>query len=152
MKHVTSAKYAGQTKLGRRLLGEVIATHPSISFVSAAEIIMISRAQLLTEASIVDEKQLSYSDIGLSSPSDALLRQILNETAADVLFITYFRIFYEDRVGGKRPSVFLSCDKATNGGFVKILGWYSETSGRVEQIILDVDKTYGTSEDCAKAM
>ena len=96
--------------------------------------------------------QLTYAEIVMSSPSNALLWLILNETAADVLFLTYFRIFYEDKVGGKRPSVFLSCDKATNGGFVKILSWHSETSGRVEQIILDVDKTYGTSEDCAKAM
>ena len=152
IKHVTSARYAGRTDLGRRLLGEVIATHPSISFVNAAEIIMISRAQLLTEPGIVDEKQLSYDDIGLSSPSEKYLRTLLDETATDVLFLLYYRIAYEDKVEGKIPSLFLSCDKATNGGFVKIISWYSPTTDKVEQYIFDVDRTYGESKECAKAM
>ena len=152
MDQLKAKKYVGKEKLGRRMLGEILATHPSISFVSAAEIISISRAQLLTEAKMVDNQKIKYSEIGLSSPSDALLRAILDETTADVLFLIYFRIFHEDKVGGELPSLFLSCDKATNGGFVKIISWYSSTTNRVEQNILDVDKTYGESRDCAMAM
>ena len=152
MKQVTSERYVGRTDLGRRLLGEVLATHPSISFVNAAEIIMIARAQLLTEAKLVDEKNLTYDEIGLSSPSEKLLRTILDETTTDVLFLMYFRIFHEDKADGMVPSLYLSCDKATNGGFVKILSWYSLTSNQVEQNIFDVDRTYGDSSECAKAM
>ena len=64
----------------------------------------------------------------------------------------FFKSFYEDKVGEIVPSLYLSCDKATNGGFVKILSWYSPTSNKVEQKIFDVDKTYGDSIECAKAM
>ena len=153
MKQVKAGRYIGKSNLGKRLLGEVLATHPSISFVNAAEIIMISRAQLLTEADwVVDGNKLSLNDIGLSSPSDKYLRDILDDTASDVLFLMFFKIFYEDKVGETVPSLYLSCDKATNGGFVKILSWYSPTSNKVEQKIFDVDKTYGDSIECAKAM
>ena len=95
---------------------------------------------------------MSLNDIGLSSPSDKYLRDILDDTASDVLFLMFFKIFYEDKVGETVPSLYLSCDKATNGGFVKILSWYSPTSNKVEQKIFDVDKTYGDSIECAKAM
>ena len=152
MKQVKSERYVGKSNLGKRLLGEVLATHPSISFVNAAEIIMISRAQLLAEADWVDGHKLSFSDIGLSSPSDKYLRGILDDTTSDVLFLMFFKIFYEDKVGQTVPSLYLSCDKATNGGFIKILSWYSPTSNKVEQNIFDVDKTYGDSIECAKAM
>ena len=90
--------------------------------------------------------------IYISSPGEGTLRNILNETTADVLFLIYYRIFYQDRVGNEVPSLFLSCDKATDGGFVKILSWYSPTSKMVEQKIIDVDKSYGKSIDCARAM
>ena len=88
----------------------------------------------------------------MSSPSEAMLRKILDETATDILFLMHYRIFYEDKKEGTCPALFLSCDKATSGGFVKIISWYSHSSKKVEQKILDVDKTYGDSKDCAKAM
>ena len=59
---------------------------------------------------------MSFDEIAKSSPSETLLRNILNETATDVMFLIYYRIFYEDKIGGKVPSLFLSCDKATDGG------------------------------------
>ena len=95
---------------------------------------------------------MSFDEIAKSSPSETLLRNILNETATDVMFLIYYRIFYEDKIGGKVPSLFLSCDKATDGGFVRIVSWYSPTTKKVEQNIIDVDKSYGESVDCAKPM
>lgn len=152
LKQVKSKKYVGTKKMGRRLLGEILATHPSISFNTAAEIISLVRAQFLTEAELVDGNQLTFNDIAMSSPSEAMLRKILDETATDILFLMHYRIFYEDKKEGTCPALFLSCDKATSGGFVKIISWYSHSSKKVEQKILDVDKTYGDSKDCAKAM
>ena len=133
-------------------MGEVVATHPSISFATAAEIIAISRAQLITEAGLIQKDTLTYNEVGLSSPSEFMLRNVLDETTADVLFLIFYRVFYQDKVKEEVPALFLSCDKATNGGFVKIISWYSKTSKKVEQNILDVDKTYGESKDCAQAM
>ena len=151
-KHLISERYSGKSDLGRRLLGEILATHPSISFVNAAEIIMLSRAQLLAETDIIDEKKLTLQNIALSSPSEKYLRTILDDTASDIMFQLYFRIFYKDKIGEKSPSLFLSCDKATNGGFIKIISWYSQCSNKVEQFIFDVDRSYGESRECAKAM
>ena len=54
---IRAKKYVGKSTLGRRLLGEVLATHPSSSFSSAAEMIAISRAQLLTEAEMMGKKK-----------------------------------------------------------------------------------------------
>ena len=71
---------------------------------------------------------------------------------AVVLYFIYYKIFLEDKVGETTPSIFLSCDKATNGGFIKIVSWYSKTTQKVEQNILDVDRTYGVSKDCAKVL
>ena len=153
LKHLKSKRYTGKKALDKRLLGEILATHPSISFVNASEVIMISRAQELAEAGIIcDENALTFDDIALSSPSEAYLHGILDETATDILFLMYYRIFYEDKIGEMTPSLFLSCDKATSGGFVKVVSWYSPRSKRVEQQILDVDKSNGESRDCAKAM
>ena len=97
-------------------------------------------------------KQINYEHVALSSPSEATLQNVLDETATDILFLIFYRIFYEDAALGKPPGLFLSCDKATNGGFVKIISWYSKTKKKVEQRILDVDRTYGDSKTCAKAM
>ena len=153
LKHLKARRYNGKSALGRRIMGEIVATHPSVSFVNASEIIMLSRAQLMAELGIIcKENDLKFRNIALSSPSDAYLRGTLDETAADVLYLIYYRIFYEDKVGDTVPSIFLLCDKATNGGFIKIVSWYSTTTKRVKQNILDVDRTYGDSEDCAKAM
>ena len=92
----------------------------------------------------------SFKDIAMSSPCEHTLRKELNQTAADILFSTHLSIFHEEERGV--PSVFLSCDKGTQGNFVKVLNWYSAKAEKVQQILLDVDTSYGSSEECAEAM
>ena len=137
-------------KMSRRILGEIVATHPSISFETAAEIIALSRAQLMADAGLLHK--ISYQNIAHSSPTGQTLGNILNETTADILFSLHLRIFHHDAVDGEFPSVFFSCDKGTSGNFVKVVSWYSKSSKKVEQVILDVDVSYGTSQECAEAM
>ena len=155
-KHFQRAKFHSdkvENKLSRRILGETMVLHPSISFETASQIISIARAQLLEEIGLVDGKDITFDDIVDTSPSDKVLRDMIDDTAAeDVLFLIHKRVFHEDIIDGKQPAVFLSCDKGTSGGFVKIISWYSKGSQKVEQKILDVDKSYGDSYECAKAM
>lgn len=150
---VTKKRFEVSSKLGKRLLGELISTHPSVSFSVAAEIVTLSRAQLFADVGMLTENDeeglFSFENIAMSSPSEHALRHALDRTVADVLFSTHLKIFHEEQ---QIPSVFLSCDKGTQGNFVKVLSWYSAKENKVEQIILDVDVSYGSSQECAEAM
>ncbi len=134
--------------LSRRFLGEIVGMHPSISLDTAAEIVTLSRAQLCAEAGFLG-KEISFDMISKSSPCYRTMANVLNETATDVLFSMYLNIFHETTVP---PAIFFSCDKGTSGTFVKVLSWFRSKTNKVEQVILDVDGSIGTSEDCAKAV
>ena len=101
----------------------------------------------------VDTTKLTLNDVAVSSPGEGILRSLLSETTADVLFILHHKIFYLDKLDdGSHPAIFLSWDKGSDGNFIKIISWMSSTSGKVEQIVLDVDNPYGFSKQCAEAM
>jgi len=46
----------------------------------------------------------------------------------------------------------LNCDKGQNDAFIKILSWWSKEKQKVKTAFLDIDKTGGTSEECARAI
>lgn len=148
--HFKSKKFQSKNKLARRILGEMIATHPSISFEVLGEISTLSRAQLCEELDLVGsgKNQVQLDQVNKSAPSEATFRNILIETTIDVLFLINYDIFYRDQA----PAVFLSCDKAPSGSLIKIINWFSMKKNKVEQKILDVDQTLEDSEECAKAM
>lgn len=153
VKKFKKKKYSSQDKFARRLLGEVLSLHPSVSFENTEEIVSIARTQLLAETGFLTSGELSFSDIIKSSPSDFTFRTILSETTADVLFLMHYDIFYKDVVHpGTHPALFLSCDKAPSGSLVKIITWFSISSQKVQQKILDVDKSIEDSQECANAM
>ena len=56
MKTLNKKRYITQNKLARRILGESIATHPSVSFESHSQIVCLARAQILAEAGILNGK------------------------------------------------------------------------------------------------
>lgn len=153
VKQLQHGKFVCNDTFCRRLLGEIMATHPSISFNSAADIVSLSRAQLLSQIDFFKDTKLTLNEVAVSSPSETTLRAILSETTADILFILHNKIFYLDKLDdGNPPAVFLSCDKGPHGNFIKIISWFSSTSDKVEQIVLDVDNSYGFSKQCAEAM
>ena len=144
-------KFSGQNNFARRLLGEIVGQHPTASFDSISKIICMARAQLLQEADLLGSA-VSLHEVALSSPGEKTLRRCLDEAVGDALFSIHLKIFHSDKVDGAMPSVFLSCDKGTKGNFIKILSWFSSTSQKVEQTILDVDVSYGSSKECAEGM
>ena len=153
VKQLQRGKFVCDDKFCRRLLGEIMATHPSISFNSAADIVSLARAQLLSQVNFFQDTNLTLNEVAVSSPSETTLRTILNETTADILFMLHNKIFYLDKLDdGSPPAVYLSCDKGPNGNLIKIISWYSSSSDKVEQIVLDVDHSYGCSKQCAEAM
>ena len=151
MKPLSTRKYCTHNQLARRILGEAVATHPSVSFEYNAQITSFARAQLLAEAGLLDNKMVDK--VAESSPGEGVMRKIMNDIATDVLFLIHKNIFYDNlKPDGQYPNVYISADKGTDGSFVKILSWFDRTKNRVEQKILDVDATYGTSEQTAHAM
>ena len=151
MKNFATKKYNNKSKLARRILGESIATHPSVSFEYQSEITCLARAQLLAETGILDAKMVDK--VVASSPGEGVMRIIMNEVATDILFLMHKSIFYDNlKHNGKYPNVYISADKGSDGSFVKILSWFDNTKQQVVQKILDVDNSYGTSKQAADAM
>lgn len=151
MRIFSHQRYCSQNKLARRILGESVATHPSISFDHHSEIMSFARAQLLAEMKLLDTEMADK--IVSSSPGEGVMRNIMDEIATDVLFLIHKNIFYDNlKQNGEYPNVFISADKGTDGSFVKILTWYDRSKERVEQKILDVDMSYGSSKQAADAM
>ena len=110
-----------------------------------------ARAQLLAEMKLLDTEMADK--IVSSSPGEGVMRNIMDEIATDVLFLIHKNIFYDNlKQNGEYPNVFISADKGTDGSFVKILTWYDRSKERVEQKILDVDMSYGSSKQAADAM
>ena len=75
---MTKKRFEVSSKLGKRLLGELISTHPSVSFSVAAEIVTLSRAQLFADVGMLTENDeeglFSFENIAMSSPSEHALR------------------------------------------------------------------------------
>lgn len=139
-------------------MGEILATNPALSFESVENICVLIRAQVLAEIDLLlpestpDKKFVSFENIAKSSPSEHTFRKILNETVGDIMFQIHMDIFHNNNQNGKRPALFLSCDKGTDGNFIKILSYYDNIKSRVKQVILDVDKTQNDSKSAADAM
>ena len=143
MEVITKPRFGTNCNLSRRILGESVATHPATSFSAQSDIICFARAQILSEAGLLDVDLAEK--IVESSPSEDVMRRLLNEVSTDVMFLMHKRLFYDNKKNdGQYPSVFISADKGTDGSFVKVLSWFDKKSEKVEQQILDV-VTKGTS-------
>lgn len=151
VKMLKRKKNQTSSMLGRRILRQLVSAHPSVSFQNMSQIFVLTIGYLAAEAGLLGNK-LGLADIAQSSPSEKKLRKCLDEATGDIFFNAHYQMFHLDRIDGKVPNIFLSCDKGQNGNLVKVLSWFSCRAKKVEQLILDVDISRGSSAETAEAM
>jgi hypothetical protein len=92
--------------------------------------------------------ELSPSDIANSSPSAQVLREIIQEGAADCLILLQEEL-------KEAPAFFLGCDKGLRKGvdhFAKVLSWYCKRDHKIKNFLLDIDGSGSKSTEAAKAI
>lgn len=137
----------------RRLLGEMLALNPNVSFESVSVIVFLARSQLLEASGILGTGDISIEDVANTSPGEMVFRTLLDGTCADVLFTAHLELFEDNKIDGEASAIMSTFDKGgRNNNLIKVLSYWNTNLGKVGHIILDADRTNTSSEDHAKGM
>ena len=133
-------------EISKRLYGICAALSPNCSFASLEMTAGLSRAGLAEDMSILSHLEANIEDIPNISPGEDTIANYLAIVATDILFLLHLELSDEE------IRVFLNCDKGQNDAFIKILSWWCKDKQKVKTAFLDIDKTGGTSVECARAI
>jgi hypothetical protein len=144
------AKRFGYNEESRRVMGGLIAFQPKVSSLAWEQILPFSLYAYFMSTGI----NVELEQLRLLCPKRNTMEALVKDFAADTMMICVHSL---ERAG----TYFLSFDKADAskgkmGGCVKIVSWFDETlisheypDGQVLTLVLDADKTGGTSKDVA---
>ena len=144
-KYMKRERFEGR-EISKRLYGICAALSPNVSFASLEMTAGLSRAGLADDLSILSHLQAEIEDIPKISPGQDAIAEYIATVATDILFLLHLELTEEE------IRVFLNCDKGQSDAFIKILSWWCKKKQKVKTAFLDIDKTGGTSAECARAI
>ena len=146
LKNILGRKIYQSSPFTRALFATALARCPAMSLHSAEIMIAASHRALLHDAGI-DINDLEEKITCGTVPSKTSLTAFIDEIAEEKL--AFLRIDIADKI------VYLACDKGNKKGighFVKHLSFYDDVKDKVQNYLLDINASGGTSKDCAEAI
>ena len=138
------------TDLGKRLISTAMFAVPQLSPLGAEVVIPLVWASLLTDAGLIDDKDLANGTFANCAPSSTNITEMIKEHAVDEALLVRKKLEHVEYL-------FMSSDKGNDRGtndnsLVKIGSYWGEEEAGVRKIFFDVDGANGTSADVADAI